>query len=226
MTVTGWQMLPGDRWVGYSPAWFRLLDEVTGQAPDGPVQVLLDRRDDGGWRPTGVAAYVSPGGTIAYPGLERRREAIGVPPRRYRIRVEAERYRPLYRAQADGVEFDAPPHNDTTIPPAPVRQDVVLLPSTVYSWPGHVPLVRGDVVDPAGDPVVDAMVETLTTVGETTRRERTLTDSRGAYALSLRWVAPGGTAQLSADDLRGNRHGTITVAVPDDLASNQRITIA
>jgi hypothetical protein len=149
-----------------------------------------------------------------------------VPPRRYRVRVEAERYRPLYRAQTDGVEFDAPPHNDTTVPPAPVRQDLVLLPSTVYGWPAHVPLARGEVVDPAGDPVEDAVVETLTTVGGITRRERTLSDARGAFALSLRWVAPGATALLSADDLRGNRHGTLTVTVPDDLTSNRRITIA
>ena len=69
-------------------------------------------------------------------------------------------------------------------------------------------------------------VETLTAVGATTRRERTLTDGRGAFALALRWVAPGTTASITANDLRGNRRGRVTVNVPDDLVTNQRIAIA
>jgi hypothetical protein len=226
VTLPGWRLLPGERSVGYSPAWFRLLDDVTGAGPVELVRVLLDLRDGADWRPTEVAAYVSPSGTVAFPGLERRRVAIGVPPRRYRIRVQAERYRPLSQALADGVEFDAPAHNDTTVPPAPVRHDVVLLPSAAYSYPVHVRTLRGDVVDSAGDPVQDALVETLTTIGAITRQERTLTDARGSFALALRWVAPGTTASVTANDLRGHRSGTVTINVPDDLDHNQRIAIA
>ena len=226
MTVPGWRPQPDDRSVSYSPAWFQLLDDVTGAAPVERVRVLLDLRDGGQWRPTRVAAYVSPTGVIAFPGLERRRVAIGVPPRRYRIRVEAERYRPLYRATADGVEFDAAVHDDTTVPPPPVRREVLLLPSPSYGYPVHVRPLRGDVVGPAGDRVPDAVVQSLTTVGTTTKRERALSDDRGVFALALRWLAPGTTAPVTADDLRTGRSGTVTVTVPDDLDHNQRITIA
>jgi hypothetical protein len=223
VTPLGWRPLPGDRWVGYSPAWFRLLDEVTGQGarragagPAGPARrrwLAADR----GWRRTSARSGSSPthGWSAAGRPSVCRRCAIGSGSRQSATGpcTGPRRRRRVRRA----------PHNDTTIPPAPVRQDVVLLPSTVY----------------ASRPTSPWSAATSSTRQGTGRGRRGRDADHGggdhqadpqrlpgAYARSLRWVAPGWTAQLSADDLRGNRHGTITVTVPDDLASNQWITIA
>jgi hypothetical protein len=226
VTRSGWRPASGERSVRFSPAWFRLLDDVSGREPVERVRVHLDRREGGDWLPTGLAAYVSSNGSVAFPGLERRRDVVGVPPRQYRIRIEADFYRPLYQGLADGVEFDVLPHNDSTIPPPPVRRDVVLLPSVVYPYPSHVRPLRGVVVDLVGDPVEHALVETLTPIGPLTRRERTLTDDRGAFALALRWVASGTTASVTATHQRTGRGGAATVTVPDDLDHSQRIPIS
>jgi hypothetical protein len=127
-----WRTLLGERLELYSPIGLRLIDAFTGAAPIGQIRPFLDVSDgSGGWRPTEIKAVRTPSHVLIYPGLERRAEVIGQPPRRYRVQIEAEGYRPFYRMTlegrrfngppfyretATGIEFDAFPYNDMTPP--------------------------------------------------------------------------------------------------------------
>jgi hypothetical protein len=215
------RLLAGETAMLYSPLGLRLVDEFTGNSPLGPVRAFLDRRDDAGvWRATGISSVTTPGGVLTYPGLERRREPAGQPARRYRVRIEADLYRAFYRAQFDGREFDAFPFNDTTPPStvAAMPQEELLVPSSSYPFPTHVRVLRGSVVDAAGDPVADVIVSQG-------GLERVLTDERGAFALPLRWAQEGVPLPVDAIDQRTGRTGMKNVTLPQDLGSNQEITI-
>jgi hypothetical protein len=225
VTRPGWRLASDERSVRFSPVWFRLVDDLTGRPPVEQVLVRLERREGAAWERTDVPATVTMAGMIAFPGLERRREAAGGAPRRYRVRVEAEWYRPLYQELTDGLGFDAPPHNDHVQPPAPPRRDLVLLPSVTYPYSAHIRPLRGVVVDQAGAPVENVLVQNQSQAGPVTRLERVLSDDRGAFALALRLVAPGTTTAVTALDRRTQRGATAIVTVPDDLDHNQLITI-
>src|SRR5438105_2912627 len=109
--------LPGELTELYSPIGLLPVDAFTGGAPMGKVSAFLDLQDDNGnWRETGIKEVRTPGGVIAYPGLERRGEVAGKPSRHYRVRIEAELYQPLYLMSEDAIEFDAFPYNDTNPP--------------------------------------------------------------------------------------------------------------
>jgi hypothetical protein len=224
--MPSWRMLADERTGLYSPVALRLIDEITGRAPVGWVRPRLDASDGaGGWRETDIKAVISPAGVVAYPGLERRAEVLGQPPRRYRVRIEAQFYLPLFRAAQDAVEFDAYPYNDVTPPQnlsqilATQPQGVILTPAPHYRFPGHIPLLRGDVQDTAGATVPDVLVTEGT-------RERVVTDSRGTFALPLRWATSGTAPIIDATDLRSGRTGTISIQFPQDLRTSQTITIA
>jgi hypothetical protein len=224
--MPGWRTQPDERARLHSPIGLRLIDEITGRAPVGWVRTLLDASDGaGGWRDTDLQAVISPAGVVTYPALERRAEVLGQPARKYRVRIEAQFYVPLFRATQDAVEFDAFPYNHVTPPQnlsqiaATQPQDVVLTPAPHYRFPSHIRLLRGEVVDGAGVPVPDVLVTEGT-------RERVLTDSRGTFALPLRWVASGATPVIDATDQRNGRTGTITINFPQDLRTSQTITIA
>jgi len=217
--------LPGERWLLYSPIGLRLLDDMTGNMPFGPVKSLLDRQDAAGnWQETTINARMTPSGYLTYPGLERHPDVSG-PSRRYRCRIEADFYGPLYRAMQDGIEFDAFPYNDTN-PPAnfppppnlPLPQDVVLTPASNYPFPPHIPVLRGRTVDVNGDPVPDAVVSQGL-------QERVLTDRRGAFALPLRWVPPNVPVFIDANHQRTGRTGTIPIMIPQNLGQNNDIQI-
>jgi hypothetical protein len=206
--------------------WFRLLDDFTSRAPIEQVTVRLDQQDGTGWTPLDdVRATVTTGGMVAFPGLDRR-PAAGLPPRRFRVRIESEYYRPLYRQLASGVEFQTTPVDvDDPAPPPVLRQDLVLLPSVTYPYPAHVYTVRGEIRTQAGAPVEDVVVSNRVQIGTAMRAELTLTDDRGAFALALRFVAAGKTARVTAIDRRTQRTGTVNVAVPGDLRRSQLVTI-
>ena len=217
--------LPGERSLLFSPIGLRLQDDITGSGPFGPVRAFLDRQDPAGnWQETGIKAVMTPSGYVTYPGLERRGELSGGP-RRYRCRLEAVFYEPLYRAQVDGIEFDAFPYNDSN-PPAnfppppnlPLPQDVVLTPSSGYPFPAHVPVLRGRTVDINGDVVADVVVSQGI-------QERVLTNRQGAFALPLRWVVPNVQIFIDATHPRTGRTGTIPITIPQDLGQNHDIQI-
>lgn len=216
-----WRVIEEDRAVLFSPVGLRLLDSFTGTAPIGWVRAHLDLKVGVVWRPTDIRPVLTPSRVITFPGLGRRADPIGQPVRTYRVRLEAQYYRPAYRADEDGVEFDAPPYNDLK-PPASVPAvptDTQLLPSSAYRFPNHIRVLRGVVTDPSGAVVEDVLV----TEGA---RENVLTDGRGTFSLPLRWPDQTGPVTINAEDKRTTRTGALTVALPGDLSKNNVISIS
>jgi hypothetical protein len=206
----------------YSPIGLRLLDELTHDAPLGNTSTFLDILDaSGSWRETELKAVRTVSAVIAYPGLERHADAIGLLPRRYRVRISADLYVPLYRRNSDGIEFDAHPYDNTHPPSVIVRfaEDTFLTPAPNYPFPDHFPVLRGVVVDSHGTPVPYAMV----TQGLS---ERVLSDIRGIFALPLRWVDKIVPIPIDAVDDRTGRLGSIDVQLPDALGGSQTIRIS
>lgn len=215
-----WRPLPGEERLLYSPIGLRLVDDLTGERPLGAVRAILDVQDGAEWRETPVRPVLTASDVLIYPGLGRSVDT-SVPALHYRVRLESRVYRPSYRATDDGVEFDAPPFDDTH-PPVPVTRtpvDAVLLPATAYPFEPHLAVLRGVVEDGGGVPVADALVQEGL-------RERVLTDERGTFSLPLRWVAPGVATTINAIDHRGGRSGSINVTLPGALAQSQTITVS
>ena len=209
-----------------SPIGLLPVDDFTGGAPVGWLRALLDRFEDGAWRPTDVRAVLTPRGVLAYPGLERRANASAAAVR-YRVRLEAEFYVPFYPPRPDGsdpeaFEFDADPYNETTQPagqppaPAPLRT-ALLLPAANYPFPPEVPVLRGVVLDASDKPVARATVRRG-------NKEQVLTNDRGAFALPLRWTKlnPPVVLPVEAEFVgAGQLRDTINVRLPDDLGKSQ-----
>lgn len=224
-----WRILPDERTELYSPTGLRLIDGFTGLAPFGWVRPSLDVSDGGGvWRSTEIKAVRTLSNVLIYPGLERRADVVGQPPRQYRVRLKAEFYRPWYHlvpgGTFDGIEFDAFPYNDTNSPQVITANalDVTLAPAANYPFPTHVLVLRGIVVDPSQNPVVDAEVNWK-------NKEQVLTDERGEFGLPLRLTAENERTDpqdIDATDHRTVRTGTIPIQLPQALRSSQRITIS
>jgi hypothetical protein len=214
-----WRRLAGERRSLYGAVGLRLVDDLTGEPPIGQIEPALDLLDGAAWRPVEGRLVLAPSGVLTGPGLERGADPAGGP-RRYRLRVDADYYRPLYRAAGDGVEFDAYPYDDETPPQAFARSasDEFLTPSRAYPFPAHVRVLRGQVVDMAGAPVEDALV----TEGAA---DRCLSDDRGLFALPLRIALEGVPVQITADHQRSLRSGSITVTLPDDLGNSHTIQV-
>jgi len=206
----------------YSPVGLRLMDELTNQPPLGSVWAILDMLDSGGnWRQTDVPAVLTPSAVLTYPGLGRHGVVTGLPVEKYRVRLSADLYIPYYLTTADGIPFTAYPFNDDN-PPAVVSSlaiDTPLVPAPNYPFASHIPVLRGVVVDATGAPVPNAYV----TQGI---KERALTDSRGTFALPLRWIAANTTIPIDATDQRTSRTGTISISFPSALSSSQKIAIS
>ena len=226
-----WRNLPGEQTELYSPVGLRPVDEITSVAPLGKVRVYLDIKDENGsWRITGIKPVITPGGVITFPGLGRRAEVTGQPPLRYRIRLDAELYRPLYPARTEGYEFDAFPYNDAN-PPKNIASDVLitalLTPATNYPFPAHILVLRGNVRDSTDLMVANVFVSKVADVfvsdGTT---ERVLTDERGEFAFPLRWVKKSPSFPIVAEDRKSNRKGMITIKIPEDLGKNHTIVIS
>lgn len=219
--MSGFVLLPGERHALFMAVGLRPLDEMTGLQPQGRLKFLLDRQvGPGSWRQLPLKALLTPGGVAGWPGLERRADALGAAPVRYRARIESPIYRPAYLASQDGIEFDAFPYNET-VPPASFAnsiQDVEMLPGPLYPFPSHIPVLRGVVLDATGAPVGNVVVREGA-------RERSLSDERGEWALPLRWLTPGILSPIDAEDQRTGRTGTIFIQLPDALGISHTITI-
>jgi hypothetical protein len=219
MTVAGWQDLASERSALYSPIGLRLVDDFTGQLPVGRIGVQLDRQVAiNVWELTDLAVVRTLSGVLTWPGLGREWEPASSPTRRFRARVRADQYRPAYLQSADGLEFDAPPWNDTN-PPVPITTgpvDLYLFPSTAYGFPTWVRVLHGFVQDATGVPVANVLVQQATA-------ERTLTDERGTFSLPLRWAASGQV--VDALDTRNGRSGSHVLNLPGDLQGSLTITV-
>src|SRR5579862_6754648 len=202
-----WVLTPAEATAMYSPVGLRLLDELTNQPPIGSVQATLDVLDqNGAWRQTDIQAAVTPSAVVSYPGLGRHASVIGIPVQKYRVRLSADFYIPFYLKDADGIPFTAYPYNDEN-PPAVIAGlaiDTQLVPAPNYQFASHIPVLRGVVVDAAKNPVTNAYVTQ-------SNKERALTDSRGEFALPLRWVTAKTKVEIDATDARTGRTGSISI---------------
>jgi hypothetical protein len=219
--MIGWTPIPGERRVLYSPVGLRLVDDLTGTAPASAVRAELDEQDASGiWHLTGIRAVRSPGDVLLYPGLGRSSQVATQPVRHYRVRLISDYYVPDYLATTEGIPFDAHPYDDDTPPAAlpSLPEDAFLLPAASYPFPGHLRVLRGAVTDVFSNRVAFAEV----TEGS---RERVLTDSRGEFAVPLRWPAIVDVIQIDAVDNRTGRSGQITVTLPGDLSQGHTIII-
>jgi len=220
--VITWMTRPFDVTQLYSPVGLRLLDELTNQPPLGTVRATLDKLDaNGKWLPTDIPGVLTPSAVVSYPGLERHAVVTGLTFQTYRVRLNADLYIPYYLTNADGIQFKAYPYNDDN-PPAVIAKvpiDTPLLPAPHYPFASHIPLLRGVVVDAAGDPVPNAYVTQ-------SNNERALTDNRGEFALPLRWVKANTAVPIDATDQRTGRTGTISIQLPGALNNSQTISIS
>jgi len=218
-----WRNLPGEHTELFSQIGLRLLDEISGVAPYGKIRISLDIKDENGeWQKTGIKPLITLSGVITYPGLERRAEVAGQPIRHFRIRLDADLYRPLYPPRTEGYEFEVAPYNDANLPQniaSKVVKNAFLTPATNYPFPVHIFVLYGDVRDAKGVKVADALV----TEGA---KERVLTDERGAFGLPLRWVQKNSPINITARDRENRRTGMLNVIVPIDLGKNHTIVIS
>jgi uncharacterized protein YfaP (DUF2135 family) len=220
--MTTWIISPAEATHLYSPVGLRLLDELTGTAPLGGVSATLDILDPGGgWRQTDISDVRTPSAVVTYPGLGRCADVTAQRPQRYRVRLAADLYIPYYLGTADAITFTAYPYNDDNPPAVIVRipTDTLLVPAPNYPFATHIPVLRGVVVDASNKPVPEVLVMQG-------NNERTLTDSRGTFALPLRWVHAKVATTIDANDQRTARSGSIQIQLPDALNSNQTIAIS
>jgi hypothetical protein len=216
-----------------SPAWFVPFDEFAQRVRSVGVTTELDRFDpaENVWVPQDTPSIRTPSAAVAYPELGRRR-GPDAEPERYRARFEAGGYQPLYPADGQpfdatalGVEFVAYPYDDTH-PPAVLGDPRVvrLLPSFAFPYAPGIRTVYGVVVDGTTQaPIANALVETSGTTGGggVAWLERTLTDPRGVFRLSVRWAGEpvtGSTDQLyhlRATE-RPGRTGSLDIRLPGE----------
>jgi hypothetical protein len=233
------RFVPLERSTLYSPAWFVPFDDYARRVRTFGVTVELDRWVAGDWVPQDVAAVRTPSAAFVYPGLGRRGDPASAEPDRYRARLAATGYQPLYPADdqlfsADlvGVEFVVHPYNDSRPPTMLTEPRLVrMLPNVAFPYGLGIRTVYGVVVDATTHaPVANALVEArgTTTPDGVAWFERTLSDPRGAFRLSLRWegqpVNGGQQFTLTATE-RPDRTGSLDIQLPRDRDRRQVIEI-
>jgi len=205
----------------FSPIGLRLIDDLTGSAPIGPIETILELQDNAAvWKDTKIAGLITASGTVTYPGLERHADATGKLPKQFRVRLKPQFYVPLYQRNQDGLLCTAFPY-DNSHPPQNIKKvpdDVILTPAPNYPFEGHIRVARGMVVDAANEPIANAVV----TQG---LKEKVLTDGRGCFALPLRWAKPNTQVPIDAANERNGQTGTTTIQFPQDLSKNIKIQI-
>ena len=215
-----WRPLAGEDVVMYPSDGFRPVDEMTGLPPIGRVRAVLDiEKGANTWVETALKPVTTPSGVIAYPALGRHRSTALQT--RYRLRFDADFYRPWYRRDSDGIVFIVSSYNNTT-PPNPLPNgpsDVMLQPAVNYPFQSHIPVLRGVVKDGASDaPVADVVVAE-------SNREKVLTDENGSFGLPLRWIKENVPAPIDATDHRTGRTQNIVVTLPASLGQCQTIVL-
>lgn len=215
-----WKVIPSQRRVTWCPVALDLRDEFTGSGAFGGLALSLDLQDGTEWIETNTKPTRNTGGVFLYTGLGRAWNPAALPVFRVRVRIEADYYRPAFRAIDDAIEFDVPTYNDAVLPTfSPILPEVVLmLPTAGYPFGGHVRRINGRVLDPAGQPVADATVEADGV-------ERVITGPSGAFTLPLRWQVPNANVNVVVDHPRSGRTAARFFTLPDDLTGNHDITV-
>jgi hypothetical protein len=217
----------------YAGLGVQLIDEYasvpnTRDAPAiGPVTIELDIDEAGTWRPIDTAGHLqrrTPSGIVWFPWLEYHRDARGMAPRKYRVRVSAPAYIPLYQWDSSGLEALVYPYDNVEPPAGPASLlRAVLLPSAMYPFAPDVPILRGVVTD-AGTPVPEVLVYWT---DATLRTDRVLTDADGEFELPMRRAPPGpNPIFVAAETPFGGPSGDVPVRLPQDLPAFQTIQIS
>lgn len=205
----------------------RLIDDHTQQPPIGWTRVFLDVEEGGAWRelaPDSARRTVTNGGVIWFPWLERRRDARGRGPVRYRVRVAAELGTPAYLFDRDGVEVLVAPYDEAS-PPAgtPPVVEISLLPAANYPFAAAVPVLRGVVKDALGVPVPRALVAWAAPSGEPSLvTDEVLSDDDGEFNLPMRRAPLGAPIDVTArrpPPPDPGMHRTVSVQLPADLST-------
>jgi hypothetical protein len=206
----------------WSPLGLLPIDAFLDAAPIAPLQIAVDLFASGRWRETELRCRRTPSGVIVLPRLGRR-AAIepGMAPALYRLRVDSEPYIPRFRTDRDGREFQVPAYNDTNPPPAlPGRFDMLPLdPGPAYPYPSEMSVLRGTVREPNGAPIRDA------TISYAEGLVRAMSDERGCFALGLRRAPAAGQIVVDIVHHRTNRAVSVNINLPQDLQTNQVVTI-
>lgn len=204
----------------------RLVDDHTRAAAVGWNRIELAVDDGGSWLDLVAPRATTAGGVVWFPWLERHRDATGLPPRAYRVRVASELYTPRYAYDSDGIVALVDPYDDVTVPPLPVRPiDIALLPAASYPFAPAVPVLRGIVVDIFGDPVANALVTWIDGLLQT---DSVLTDADGEFDLPMRRAPLDTPIDVHAErppPPLGGRSGDVIVRIPQDLFTFQTIQI-
>jgi hypothetical protein len=215
-----WQVIPSQRQVTWCPVALDLRDEFSGAGAFGRMTLSLDLQSGTNWIETDIRPARNAGGVFVYTGLGHAWAPAAMSTFRVRIRIDADYYRPAFRATDDAIEFDVPTYNDS-VPPvfSPILPEVVLmLPTANYPFSGHVRRIHGRVLDPAGQPLADATVEADGV-------ERVITGPSGAFTLPLRWQAPTANVNFVVDHPRSGRGAAGFFTLPGDLTGNHDIAL-
>jgi len=207
----------------YSPIGLQVIDSFLNTQPIARYQVSVDVRDGTQWVPTTLRAVHTSNGVLTLPGLERHAVVTpGMPPRRYRLRIDSDEYIPVYRRTLDGHEFLAFAYNDTNRPFLPGTNVSLLLlaPSSAYPYPTDVRVLRGTLTEASnGAPIRDA------TIDYAAGHVAAMTDAAGNFALGLKHAPANGAIAIDVHHDRTNRVDTRNLQLPAALQSNQVITL-
>jgi hypothetical protein len=202
-----------------TPLWLRLVDEVSGRPPTGPLEVLLERQNGVTWEPLYHAHQISSRGDLGFLDLGRGRPGddgtFDV-----RITVTAPHMQSATAAGAASVTQTITVWSEQA-PPTPVPAEVRFFPSPDYPFGAGIPLLSGRAVTAAGAPVDRAWISVTETVRGSPVVERTLTGADGWFRLPLRWSS--GATQVDA--VKGPLTDSAALTVPDDLGAVVTLTM-
>lgn len=219
----------------YAGLGVQLIDEYTSvpalgieTAPFLPVDIELDVDEAGTWRALDmetVKTRRTASGIIWFPWLEHYRDARGMTPRTYRVRVRSDVYVPRYAWDSAGVAQQVFPYDDVTPPGGPANPliKLPLLPSPTYPFGDSVPVLAG-AVEEAGVRVPEALVSWSDASLQT---DSVLTDADGEFRLPMR-RAPTDNTQFPVEAITpfGGPSGFETIRIPQDLLTFLTIPIS
>lgn len=166
---------PAERTVLHAQVALQLIDEFTGQPPQGRIDITL--RESVSKASLPIRPRTSSLGIYHFPGLgEKLRESA-----EYLVRIESEYYEGV---EVSGLEVQPYARDMGLTGRRPDYLHVGLRPNQNYPYANHIPVIRGRVWDSAGIPAVGASVDYGTA-------EFTRTGQDGFFSLPVRWLPTG-----------------------------------